>query len=187
MHASAPTRTCPYYTATLNHCGIRFSPTEKGKGMQAAVCLSEKHSACKFFKAQARKTALHVLLLDDHMDEHRDLAAALQQRAQCTIAITPAQAVTAYMQSIKSKEYYDAVIVNAQLTETDGLETVEAIRQFEKGTLGVSEGIFIILLCDDAVLEHDVRTALQVCCVTKDADLTKVLAAIERDLVQCGG
>jgi two-component system chemotaxis response regulator CheY len=182
MQQPALPRTCPYYTETLVRCGIRFAPTEKGKGMQAHVCLTAEHTRCKFYKARFKKGNVRLLVVDDHMDKHRDLALLLQKRAECEIVITPAKAVYAYMLSVKNRDYYDAVIVNAQFSASDGIAAVREIRHFEKSTLKLTEGIMVVLMCDAEPLEKSVRDELRMCCIKKNTDLEKVISVLEQDL-----
>jgi response regulator RpfG family c-di-GMP phosphodiesterase len=182
MQQPALPRTCPYYTETLARCGIRFAPTEKGKGMQAHVCLTAEHARCKFFKARFKKKNVRLLVVDDHLDEHRDLVRLLRERAECDVVITPAKAVYAYMLSVKNRDYYDAVIVNAQIAAADGIEAVREIRHFEKSTLNLTTGIMVVLMCDEEPLIKSVRDELKLCCIKKNADLEKVISAIEQDL-----
>jgi response regulator RpfG family c-di-GMP phosphodiesterase len=184
MQQPALPRTCPYYTETLARCGIRFAPTGKGKGMQAHVCLTEEHARCKFYKTRFKKKNVRLLVVDDHMDEHRDLLALLQKRAVCDVVLTPAKAVYAYMLSVKNRDYYDAVIVNAQISESDGIAAVREIRHFETGTLNLTVGIMVVLMCDEEPLMKSVRDELKMCCIKKNTDLAKVISAIEQDLVQ---
>ncbi|MFC1809792.1 hypothetical protein ACFL3D_06765, partial [Candidatus Omnitrophota bacterium] len=122
---------CPYYTESLDNCNIRYGQVRGDKGMQAHVCLTSRHQKCKFFKDKSNKTMLKILLVDDNLYEHEALYRSLQEYGQCELVITKEKALLAYMLAIKSKDYHDAIIINVQIPELDGIETIKKIRQFE--------------------------------------------------------
>ena len=92
---------CPYYDESLIPCGIRYSHVCHDKGMQSAVCFTEKHTRCRWFrKRDARQGWRMLCIFDEKAVMHaeafvEEAFVAEASAAACTFAAV-AFAVAAY-------------------------------------------------------------------------------------------
>lgn len=147
--------------------------------MQRAVCLTEKHLQCKFFKQQSAKQGVTVLVVEDNYFQHEDVYEQLSHHVNCDVVLTAEKALQAYMLAIKNNEYYDALLINVQIPEMDGVEVIDTIRGFEFNTLGLKQGIPILLLCDENEITVKSDFSGHLRCIERTHDTEELLKALQ--------
>lgn len=170
---------CPYHNEGLTKCGVRYAPVRQDEGMQAYVCFSDRHKQCKWYKAKSSRHHGYALVVTDVLAGRPEIVDRLKGKVACDIAVTVENAVSAYMISIKTKQYYDAIFVNFENDAIYSIEFVSMIRRFEQEAAGIEDGIPIFVVAgEDSGFKEQCR-AMGCMCVSRPVDAARIASEIE--------
>lgn len=90
---------------------------------------------------------LKILVVDDNFINRRLLVEVLRDRAVCDIAASGQEALEAYELSLNELRPYDAILLDVQMPEIDGLEVLRRVRDRERrdGVL-LGQGVPVIMI-----------------------------------------
>jgi CheY-like chemotaxis protein len=96
-----------------------------------------------------------VLVAEDDLSNQQKLFEVLKGRAECTLATTGQEALTTFQKSLKTKKFFDFILLDVTMPKMDGFEVLRAIRAEEEKRRGkIKEAIIIMITAyKDSLME----------------------------------
>lgn len=126
---------------------------------------------------------MKVLIVEDDFTSRRYIARFMKQYGDVDIAVDGAEAVDAFINAVKKRNYYHLVLLDIMMPNMNGIETLEAIRAIEeKNQLDQADFCKVIMM--SALNEKDdVRRALNLGCngyANKPVHLDKLMEVMKK-------
>ena len=87
-----------------------------------------------------------VLIAEDNDRYCKNLLDALEGLGECSIAKTGEEAITLHQEAVKSKKFFDFILLDVTMPKGDGFAVLKAIRQEEEKSAGTIPEARIIMV-----------------------------------------
>lgn len=125
---------------------------------------------------------MKILVVDDNFVNRKVMIKFLDHLGDIDVAANGKEAMEAVTIAHQEKAPYDLILLDIMMPEMDGLETLTAVRNFEKEKeIYTNDGVKIIMvtaLTDSKNIMHAFRGGCENY-ITKPVDRAKLLTAIE--------
>ncbi len=125
---------------------------------------------------------MRILIADDEFVSRKKAQKILSQYGECDVACNGAEALEAFLHASQEKQPYDAITMDIQMPEKDGIETLKEIRKWEEANdIPIGTGVKIVMLTASNASRAILDSFKEGCesFIVKPFDKKKLITALE--------